>query len=303
MKTAIVTGAGGFLGRNLIPFLLKKGVAVFALDLPVRENAVLQHERVHFIAFEDGSFEKAAEVCHNVDVLYHLAWAGVSTSEKNTPQIQVSNISHTINAITFAKNTGVRKIICPGSTSEHAYCNEPINGHNMPSPGDLYAATKIAVRYIAQTLAKQLEVDLCWLLVASIYGPGRNDNNVITYCIQSLLRGERPLLTSLEQNWDYLYIDDLIEALYLAGESGHGGATYAVGSGTSRALFRYIEDLRDAIDPALPLGIGEVPYKMGKPDSSQTDISLLKADTGFLPKVSFECGIKKTIDYYKQLQM
>lgn len=69
-----------------------------------------------------------------------------------------------------------------------------------------------------------------------------------------------PDLTAGEQKWDYLYSADAADALYRMACHGRSGAVYPVGSGTARPLREYIETLRDAIDLALPLGLGKIPY-------------------------------------------
>ena len=97
--------------------------------------------------------------------------------------------------------------------------------------------------------------------------------------------------------WDYLYSEDAARALYLLGQKGRDGRTYCIGSGQARPLREYIEMLRDAINPALPLGIGEVPYGENQVMYLCADISDLTRDTGFVPEVTFEEGIRRTIEY------
>lgn len=155
----------------------------------------------------------------------------------------------------------------------------------------MYSASKVATKYICQTFAKQQGLELIWTAITSIYGPGRNDNNLITYAIKSLLKGEKPSFTKLEQKWDYLYIDDLIDALIATGEKGIGGKTYPIGSGEHRQMSEYVKIIRDHIDESLPLGIGDLPYKNKTIDNQILDISSLQQDTGFQPKVTFEQGL------------
>jgi len=302
VKNVVVTGAGGFMGRSLINTLLRQGVHVYALDLLGGQITLPANEKICFIPMKEGSFEGVADQMKQIeiDTFYHLAWAGVSTTHKNDFILQSSNINLTLKAMELAGKLGAKKIICPGSTSEYAYCGQTVNGHNLPAPADMYAACKLATYFTAQLFAKQHNLPLIWLLIASTYGPGRNDNNIITYSINTLLDGKKPSYTQLEQKWDYLYIDDLISALYLVGEKGIPGSTYPIGSGIAKSLAEYIIILRNKIDPNLPLGIGEIPYKTAQIDHSIVDISLLQAHTGFKPLVSFEEGILRTISYYRE---
>lgn len=103
--------------------------------------------------------------------------------------------------------------------------------------------------------------------------------------------------------WDYIYIDDLIEALYLLGLHGKPDGVYPIGSGQARPLAEYIRQIQAEIAPDAPLGIGALPYKFGsKPDNSVLDISSLREDTGFAPQVSFEEGIGRTIAYFREME-
>ena len=98
---------------------------------------------------------------------------------------------------------------------------------------------------------------------------------------------------------DYLYSGDVARAFYLAAEHGRSGAVYPVGSGRVMPLRKYVEILRDEIDPALPLGFGEIPYAPQQVMHLEADISSLHADTGFVPLTPFREGIRKTIEWVR----
>ena len=231
-----------------------------------------------------------------------MAWAGVSTTYKNEALTQAQNILYGLKVLEYAEKNQIKKVVIPGSAAEVSCGQGVITGYETPAPSDLYSASKVATRFVCQTYARQHNIDLVWTLITSIYGPGRNDNNLITYAIKSLLKGEKPSFTGLEQQWDYLYIDDLISALKALGEKGLGGKVYPVGSGEHRKMNEYVYILRDKINPKLPLGIGDYPYKNpDKIDNQVLDISELKKDTGFEAKFSFDQGIEKTIEYFKHV--
>ena len=121
---------------------------------------------------------------------------------------------------------------------------------------------------------------------------------MIAYVIRKLLAGEKPSLTAGTQVWDYLYADDAARALYAMAVSGSHGALYPLGGGEARPLRDYIVTLRDEIDPALPLGFGEVPYGAKQVMHLEADVSDLEHDVGFVPLISFTEGIRNTIEYY-----
>ena len=305
MKKAVITGAGGFIGRNLTKRLLQENVQVFGIDIEAVQGRILADAGVTPLSVDIGDKKELRNILKvaRPDVFYHLAWAGVSTDMKNEVGMQVSNIPLALTVLEACGEAGCGHIVIPGSASEYAYCGQTIDGQNTPAPGDAYAASKAAAQVLCQWYARQHGLNLNWLLIGSIYGPGRNDSNILTYTIKALLRGEEPKYTRLEQLWDYIYIDDLIEALYLLGLHGKPDGVYPVGSGQARPLAEYIRQIQAEIAPDAPLGIGALPYKFGsKPDNSVLDITALREDTGFAPQVSFEEGIGRTIAYFREME-
>ena len=156
------------------------------------------------------------------------------------------------------------------------------------------------MRYLAEEYARQAGISFIYVVIAGIYAADRKDNNVIFYTIDKLLRGEKPSLTKLEQLWDYVSIEDVVDALALIGDKGENGAFYAIGHGDNQPLYKYIEIIHKYIDPDIPLGIGDVPYTNDRLPSSCIDLSRLYKDTGFVPKVNFEDGIQRVIETMKK---
>ncbi|GFI58894.1 dTDP-glucose 4,6-dehydratase [Muribaculaceae bacterium] len=206
------------------------------------------------------------------------------------------NVNMTLDCMKLAIAIGIKKIVFPGSTNEYLYYGKPLNKDAVPSPSNAYGAAKIALRYLCSDYATRNNIEFVYAIIAGIYAADRRDNNVIFYTIDKLLKKEKPLLTKLEQLWDYIYVDDVIAALTAIGKKGKGGAVYAIGHGDNWALSNYIKIIHKKIDSSLPLGIGEVPYVSEKLPSSCIDLTDIERDTGFKPQVDFEEGITKVID-------
>ena len=89
-------------------------------------------------------------------------------------------------------------------------------------------------------------------------------------------------------------------AFRLVAEKGKNGAVYCFGTGKTRKLKDFIIAIRDEINPDLEIGIGEIDYYPNQVMHLEADISNLTNDTGFVPKYSFEDGIKETIEWAKE---
>lgn len=305
MKSAIVTGANGFIGINLIKRLLKENIHIYALVL---ENENLKQELLdcNEISVIRCNLENpdvsGIEIPDNIDVFYHFAWIGVRPEDRKNFYTQYKNIQMTMNCLYLAKLHKVHRFIMPGSTNEYLYSNAEINSKCIPSPCDDYGSTKVALRYLAKQYASDNGIEFIYTVISGIYSEQRRDNNVISYTIDKLLKKERPSLTKLEQKWDYVHIDDAVEALYLIGEKGKDGKLYAIGHGDNQPLSEYIKTISKKIDSTIPLGIGDVPYSSTELPMSCVDLTDLREDTGFETKISFEEGVSRMIANWKQLE-
>lgn len=303
MKKVVVTGANGFVGSRFVKELINKGIEVLAIIRNEKSNidtiAGLPKVRIVYCDLLDFQTLEEKIPDRDIDAFYHLAWAGVSADEKNDFTIQYENIRFTVNALTAANRLNCKLFIGTGTVAEYVYCDQPMNESFAPSPTDIYGAAKVSSKVFCKVIANQLGQSMIWTILPSIYGEGREDKNILTYAIQTFLRNEKPSFTKLEQMWDFLYIDDLVEALYLIGVKGKKGETYGIGSGVFRTMRYYVETIRDLINRDLPIGIGDIPYVDDRIPSSCVDISKLSADTEFSPTYTFQQGITRTIQWYK----
>ena len=298
MKKVLVTGADGFIGRHLVNKLLTEGKEVFGVVPPdscAYENR--NDARLHICCMDlnEATRHIGEFPVGEIDVLYHFAWTGVKPEDRDLFDEQIKNIGMTMECMKLAAAIKIKRIVFPGSTCEYLYYGRPLDRNAPPSPADAYGAAKTALRYLCGAYAEEHEIDFIYTIITGIYSSDRIDNNVISYTIKSLLRKEKPVLTKLEQLWDYIHIDDAVEALFLAGEKGKKNAVYAIGHGDNWELRRYIEIIHHLIDSSLPLGIGEIPYSGDVIPSSCIDLSEIQRDTGFAPRVDFKSGIAAVI--------
>lgn len=304
MKRVVITGGTGFIGSWLIRELVRHHVEVIALVRDIRTtmfDGMENKNLLRMVQYNSIEYNALPEEVEQVDAFYHLAWAGVSTQQKNDGQLQLENIHFSMEMLDYAVKIGVDRFLGMGTVAEYAFSENAIevNGGRQ-TPNDMYGAAKTSAHYMLETYARILGIPFNWVVLPSTFGEGRRDDNIITYTITTLLRGERPQYGLLLQMWDFLYVGEVVRALRLIAEKGISGKTYGIGSGVYRQLKDYIIKIRDIINPQLELGIGDIPALSDKAFSSCVNIYELVKDTGFAPKVSFEEGINRTIEYYRR---
>ena len=298
-NAVVITGADGFIGRHAALYFAQHNIEVYAVivpHIPFRSN-IEGYELIHIIEWDLVDYKGLADLLPQEPTAFiHLAWAGVAPEARNSIDIQMNNIRISMNMVSLAGMKSSKRFILPGPTMEYTNCGHEINENSVPSPQNAYGAAKVALRYLCAEFCAEQNVPFIYCVLSGIYAADRQDNNVIYYTITKLLRGERPALTGLEQLWDYVHIDDVVNALYLIALKGKSGAFYAVGHGDNWALANYIHIIHNIIDPSLPLGIGDIPYKNGHIPNGSVDLRPLQRDTGYVPKIPFEQGIRQVID-------
>lgn len=304
MERVILTGGTGFIGSWLAEELISHGVEVIVLVRSLeraKEKQLFENGRVRLIEYYSQQYQDMISQKEKVDAFYHLAWEGVSTEMKNESELQLENIRFSMEMLELANAIKAGRFIATGTVAEYAFSENIMDINGRQTPNDMYGAAKTAVHYMLETQARLLKIPFNWAVVPSTFGEGRRDNNIITYTITSLLRREKPSFGYLLQMWDFLHVKEVVRALWLIGEKGVPDKTYGIGSGVFKPLKDYIIQIRDIIDPSLPLGIGDIPSLSDKAFSSCVSIYDITKDTGFVPEITFEEGIRRTIPYYRAM--
>lgn len=304
MKRVVITGATGFIGSWLVKEMLQNQIEVVALVRDKRTNRFDDLENrnmLRLIQYHTVEFMELEKESSTIDAFYHLAWAGVSTEQKNDGQLQLDNIHFSMEMLEYAVRIHAKRFFGMGTVAEYAFSENTIEANgSRQTPNDMYGAAKTSAHYMLEAYARILKMPFNWIVLPSTFGEGRRDDNIITYTITTLLQGDRPKYGMLMQMWDFLYVGEVVRALRLVGERGISGKTYGIGSGVYRQLKDYIVKIRDIIDSSLELGIGDLPSLSDKAFSSCVNIYELAKDTGFEPQITFEEGIHRTIEYYRE---
>ncbi len=302
MNRAIITGPTGSIGIALINELVKNKVEVIAVCRPgsKRMSRIPKCDKVKIVECGLEEIYKLSELVKDkVDVFYHFAWDGTFGNTRNDMELQNNNVKYALEAVKTAKILGCHKFVGAGSQAEYGRVEGTLTPDTPAFPENGYGIAKLCAGQMTRIMCEQLGVEHVWTRILSIYGPYDGENTMIMSTIYKLLKGEKPSLTAGEQMWDYMYSKDVARAFYLVGEKGKNGSTYCLGSGNARLLKEYVMMLRDAIDSQLPLGIGDVPYGDKQVMYLCANIDNLREDTGFVPEISFEEGIKETIEWCK----
>lgn len=298
MERVIVTGANGFIGSSLIKKLVKKNVEVIALDIAFTNSKLPQCELIKEIevGLDDAKKLEEAIPTNQYDAFYHFAWAGVNGPSKANPVIQLKNAEMTMNCATVAKNIGCGKLLCAGTLAERA--TESLPELEKTNGGMLYGVAKHATHLMLETYCKNIGLDYVWMQFSNIYGPENKTGNLVSYTIGELAKGIEATFGPALQPYDFIYVDDLIEAVYRLGERDTKQNTYFIGSGEPRVLKDYLTEIGQQYGRVDLIKIGLRPDDGIKYDWEMFNTADLKTDIGEYTTKTFTEGIKYTLENY-----
>lgn len=298
MKNVIVTGANGFIGSSLIKKLVEKNVRVVAIDISFANSGLPDSELINRIEADLDNINILTELIPEgeYDCLYHLAWAGVNGPEKADPVIQLNNAKMAMNCATAAKRLGVKKLLCAGTIAERA--TESLSALKKTSGGMMYGVAKHATHLMLETYCKNIEQDFVWMQFSNIYGPQNKTGNLVSYTIGELQKGNEASFGPALQSYDFIFVDDLIEAVLRLGDSDTGRNFYFIGSGEPRILKDYLIEIGKIYGKENLIKIGlrtddGIRYTM-----DMFDTSALIKDIGNYISKDFSEGIRYTIENY-----
>lgn len=300
MKKVVITGANGFIGSSLVKRMLMANVEVFAIDINFSVCRLPESPLVHCIETGLDDMAKLQDLlspAEGCDAFYHLAWRGVNGPDKADPTVQLNNIQLGINCAQLCKAVGVKKLLCAGTVAEQAVHSLP--NLSQTSGGMMYGVTKHCAHLMLEDYCKNIGLQFVWMQFSNIYGVGNKTGNLVSYTLGELLKGNEATFGPAAQPYDFIYVDDLLEAVYRLGASETKQACYYIGSGSPRILKEYLLKIGELAGMQEKVGIGIRPDDGIKYDFSMFDTTPLKEAIGDYVSSPFEEGIKKTINWLK----
>ena len=303
MKTAIITGANGFVGGATLRELLSNGYEVWAVGHGDHFSNVPESAEVHRISCDLENMEHLPEIipAGDYDLFYHFAWAGSAGPSRADTALQLNNVQWTVNALRAAKELGCRRFVCAGSIVEHETIAAAYTQGSRPGLGYIYGSGKLAAHAMCMSVAASIGIELVWPEITNAYGIGERSPRLVNTSIQKCIRGETPQFTAGTQNYDFVYIDDVARAFRLIGENGKPFHEYLIGSSSARPLRQFLEEMQQAIAPDMAFAFGDVPFTGVDLPLSRFDCTETERDTGFRAQVSFSEGCRRTFDWWKEI--
>ena len=296
IQRVIISGATSSIGIALCEESVTNGIGVVAIIRPESSKCSLipKSNLIEIVESELSDYDSINSEGIHADAFFHLAWASTDgAAARDNTYDQADNIQAILKAVELAERCKCKVFVGAGSQAEYGRTDEVLTGDTACKPETAYGMTKLCAGMLSRLMCRQKGIDHVWTRILSAYGPNCSKRTVISYTVDTLLQGEKPVLSDGRQVWDFIYISDVARALLACARSGVSGKTYVIGYGKSKLLREFLEEVRDILSPGQDMGFGERPYNADAVMHLECDISDLTADTGFVPTVDFEEGIQR----------
>lgn len=301
-RKVVVLGAAGFIGGRLLPALKREGAHVVGVDMmPAPDGSVADEWAVADIVnlpLPDRLFE-------GVDTVVHLAWRNdPGRGNADLGADAATNVAASARLFQQAATLGVRRILYAssgGTVYGRADTPTPETAPLCPIGG--YGAGKAAGELYLSAVGNAYGVQTCVLRISNPYGPGQWPNRgqgfVATALGRTLGRLPIELFGNAEISRDYIFIDDVVDAIVLAAADTTSPATWNIGSGVAVTLADVLKLIFEAVGHDTPIS-----YLNQRPmdcDKVQLDISEAGRALGWRPKVSMADGIALALAWQRQV--
>ncbi len=310
MARYLITGVGGFIGSSLARALLARGESVRGIDnFATGKRATV--EALAGLEFHEGDICEAARLtrlCEGVDyILHQAAIPSVPRSVADPMATNHASVTGTLSVLQAGRAAGVKRIVYASSSS--VYGNNP----NLPKreefrtdPVSPYAVAKLAGEQYMISFHRVYGTPTVSIRYFNVFGPGQDANSpysaVLAKFITAMLQGKTPRIDGDgEQSRDFTYIDNVVSANLLACVAPPDkscGRTFNVAMGQRISLNATYEILQRLTGFSGPAEHG--PDRVGDVKHSLADIEPARQALGYEPIVSFEEGLRRTVEWYRE---
>ncbi len=301
MRTYIVTGATGFLGRTFVNWLLKENEKIIVIVRDKYSAIDLWGDKVEIIERDMADIGSITSrhlgvSVYDEKILVHFAWDGTSGDKRALEMTQLNNVGTSCALIRKVKDLDCQRFIYAGSIMEYEAMKTVVSDTERPSRNTMYSIAKLTADFMLKTIAADIGIDYVNIIISNIYGPGEVSRRFLNNVVRSLIKNETLKLTEGLQSYDFIYADDAMRMIKAVADKGNPFESYYIGNSTQRPLRDFVIEAKEIIHSSSKLLFGAVPFTGQALDYTEFDCRKMET-LGIVPEVSFSEGIRRTADW------
>ena len=299
-KEKLLIVGGGFIGKHLAQYAKAKGYDVFIVSLNKWDSEI---EGVNFLQADITNEESLKEILTGIDFEYVINTSGYVDHAENSNggrHVIEQHFTGVLNLVSCLEKNKLKTFIQLGSSDEYGTSSAPQSENLRELPISPYSLGKTAATHFLQMLHKTEEFPSVILRLFLVYGPTQDSNRFLPSVLTSILKDESFSASKGEQLRDFCYIDDITKGIFKALDApGAKGEIINLASGQAVSIRSVLEKLIDVTKSKATPEFGALPYRSGENMSLYANITKAKKLLDWSPEISFDEGILRTVNYYK----
>ena len=302
--TVLVTGAGGFVGSQVVRQLVASNVEVAAMVRPgsghPRLSGLEDTVRILEADLSDSESVARALAISKPEACIHTAWYAVPgkylTSAHNLDSLRAS-----LSLLEQLASAGCGHLVGVGTCFEYEMRHEPLTENSPNRPFTLYAAAKLAFMLVSEQRARQLDVTMAWARLFYLYGPFEDERRLMPQAIKALSSGAEFSTTAGDQVRDYLHIEDVAAGLCALSRHRLSGV-FNVCSGEAVTIAGLMQTLGELLGRPELIRLGAFPPRDWDPAYICGDSTRLRTEAHWSPRYTLRDGLAQTVAWWKSRQ-
>jgi UDP-glucose 4-epimerase len=306
---AVVTGGAGFIGSHLTDYLIEKNIEVTVLDNlsnGSKSNLDRSDTNLRIVKVDVCDQKQIEPFIRQADIVFDMAAiVGVELATRLPVEVLNTNIESIKSILGASLNSNVKKIVFASSSEVYGNSMTSPLKEDLPlSPISHYGISKIVGESYLDAFWEKYGLDSSIIRYFNVYGP-RQSTTPLSYVVpsfiyQALHQEPLKIYGSGKQTRDYTYISDAVEGTYLVAERGKGQATpYNISTNIETSLTDLAKLVCDTL--GIECNISSVGKRKFDISSRCGDFSKAKKEVGYLPKIELKEGLRRTVEYYRNL--
>lgn len=308
LNRVLITGATGFIGSHLTQRLIREG---FGTGIIKREKSDIW--RIKDLLDKVVTYDTDLRDTHGVfkvvshfkpDVIFHLAtYYAIDHKPQEVPLMVDTNVLGTVNLLEASRESMVKLFVNTSSCFVYKESKNRLRENEDLSPLNLYALTKLQAEQNCTFYAEKYELKTVTFRLFPPYGPADHERRLIPYVIKSLFNGEKPKMTTGKQRWDFIYVDDIVDAyfkLLFVSNLPQKHEIFNIGTGNAAGVREVVSRIKEIIGIELEPDWGVIPHRKNEVWFTCADISKTKSFLGWEPEIQIlKGGLELTLEWYK----
>jgi len=304
-RRVLLTGGFGFIGAAITRRLVKEGHTVLLLELGSgdlgRLDGVIDSVTVKDIDLRDNDSVMSIVKDFGPDIIVHLAaYYAVEHRPGELPPMVGTNVLGLANLLEAARAAGLQNIINTSSCFVYEQTGMPLAEHSSLRPVNLYAMTKRFGEELCTFFCENYGLNALTFRIFSPYGPADHERRLIPSVIKSYCEGTPPKVSTGKQKWDFIYIDDIVDAYVRAlDHEPKGHEIFNIGSGKSVAVGDIVRKIKELLGSGSEPMWGAIPHRKNETWSLTADISAARSRLQWEPRTDIMGeGLEKTVNWF-----